>query len=132
MPESTHLYTVAAVGVIAVSIVLFGRIRGRGALTASPKRVTFSDKQLTALRSLWHWYKTSSQPAVDPLSGLSTAQIADLVQKCGLVESAQSGLEKKEAVSIEKRALALGMNEMQSQILVGMLVRKLGPAHLGS
>jgi hypothetical protein len=94
--------------------------------------VTFSDKQLTALRSLWHWYKTSSQPAVDPLSGLSTAQIADLVQKCGLVESAQSGLEKKEAVSIEKRALALGMNEMQSQILVGMLVRKLGPAHLGS
>lgn len=131
--ESAYIVPIAAVvAIIATLGVAWVLRRGkRRALTGLAKRVTFSTGQLAAMRSLWHWYRTGTPSATDPLKGLTTAEMADLLSKCSL-EAAPSELQRPEQrqkrTQLEQQFEAMGMGEMQAQILAGMCCAGLGPA----
>ncbi|MBX7143659.1 MAG: hypothetical protein K1X79_04340 [Oligoflexia bacterium] len=122
----------ALVALVGLKRALRGSPRATGkALTAWAKSVKFSTQQLTAMRSLWHWYRTKKQPAADPLKLLSTADVADLLKKCSLdykPERLRAPNEEKARQRFGAELGQLGMDDIHAQVVVGMRYGQLGPA----
>ena len=125
-------------GIVALVVVMllafFGLRRMRGGAGARERwarSVKFSGSQLTAMRSLWQWYRTSNRPSGESLALLSSTEIADLIQKCDLSympKRLQLSGEEQARAKMMRELKALGMNEMEQQIVVGMKFARLGPA----
>ena len=122
---------VLVVGALVALFVLRRLRGGAGARERWARSVKFSGSQLTAMRSLWQWYRTSHRPSGDSLALLSSTEIADLIQKCDLAYMPkrlhQSGEEQARA-KMMRELKGLGMNDMELQIVVGMKFARLGPA----
>ena len=104
----------------------------KGGISRWAKTVSFSQGQLTAMRSLWHWYKTGRLPSMEPLSALSTSEMADLIKKCEMTSMPREFHARNEAQRRQKlhsEVKSLGMNDLEAQVVVGMKCGKLGPAN---
>lgn len=103
-----------------------------GGISRWAHTVPLSQGQLTAMRSIWQWYKTGRQPPTEPLSALSTTEMADLMAKCELSyfpKRFHAVDEVDRRKRLVKELMAMGMNELESQIVAGMKFGKLGPAN---
>ena len=93
--------------------------------------IRFSNQQLTAMRSLWQWYRTGRSPTSSSLQHLSTAEVADLLTKCELdyiPRKYHTPDERDERDRFMKDLLKQGMDEVQAQVVTGMKFGRLGPA----
>lgn len=110
---------------------LRGRSRGKGpALDAWAKQVRFAPTQLTAMRSLWQWYKTGNRPAADPLKTVSTAEVADMMKKCMIEFLPPKFLlpnEERLRQTMLDELKRKGFDDIQAQVVVGMKFGHLGP-----
>ena len=127
-----------------VAVILVLRVKNRKnhssgrseSLARWAREVHFSNQQLAAMRSLWQWYKTGKPPAGGTVGLLSAAEIADLEQKCDIGSMpakyrARDEQPAREALVSELRDL--GMDEIEADILAGMIRSGFGPAaNLGS
>lgn len=124
----------------AVLLLALWAVRGLGrrstAVVRNPKvwakTVRFSNNQLTAMRSLWHWYRTDKPPQADPLQHLTPSELADLISKCS--EEFLPGEFRTPASAAERRALVerlerQGMESLHAEIVAGMKYGRLGPAN---
>lgn len=93
--------------------------------------VQFSTPQLSAMRSLWHWYRTGQKALSDPLEGLDTTEMADLMNKCDPQFVAPRFRPKDDEARRRKLVNELskiGMNVTQAQIVAAMKYCCFGPA----
>ncbi len=105
-----------------------GRLRAIARWAADVK---FSNAQLTAMRSLWQWYKSGHAPAGDVLAMLNPGEMSDLIAKCEptfLPERLQSADVEKTRKRLLKELKVLGMDDIQAQIVASMLIAQFGPA----
>jgi len=94
------------------------------------RKVHFSNSQLTAMRSLWQWYRTGREPGVDPLKHLDPGELADLLNKCGseyIPEKFRSAEMEKKRQAMTSELESAGFENMQAEIVTGMKFGKLGP-----
>lgn len=119
---------------LLIGIGLWRFRRGRSTrdedVAAWAKSVTFSNRQLTVMRSLWQWHTSGREPAGDPLKSLGPADVADLATKCSLEFKPlefQSPGEERARRELEEVLMARGMNELQAEIVSGLKFNMIGP-----
>lgn len=124
----------ALAGFVLVVRLLLGTKSGgnRQEVSRWARQVKFSDGQLTAMRSLWHWYSTGSEPRTEPLAHLNPSELADLVHKCG-VDFLPKRFRRRNEEALRHAFLEelqeKGVHEMDAEIIVGMKFGHLGPAN---
>lgn len=87
--------------------------------------IAFSTSQLTAMRSVWQWYKTGQAPASSALAALSSVEVSDLLAKCNKVSQGSKATRDKLQTECQK----LGMDDIEIEVLLAMKQGRLGPAN---
>ena len=96
------------------------------------KGLHFSNNQLAAMRSLWHWSQTGEPAASDPINILANHELAELLKRCELSfkpAKLRFRNEEKLRAKLMQELQNKGMNEMQAQIATGMKFCYFGPAN---
>ena len=102
------------------------------ALSRWARNVDFTDEQLSAMRSLWQWYRTGRKPGSNPVSVLSATAVADLMKKCELTylpKRFRAPDEESQRARLMKELAKIGMGEIEAHIVTGMKFGKLGAAN---
>lgn len=107
-------------------------LSSRMSLEQWARNLKFSSNQLTAMRSIWHAYKSGrNSQDVDPFRHLSPQDMADLLQKCSfdhipreLRNNAELAKRQQFMQELEER----GLDPVQAEVITGMKFGKIGPA----